>query len=78
MTEHYLGDGLYASFDGWQVVLRAPRETGDHVVAMEPEVIASLVNFLAHLNREHPSVPVWLAAMSAFHRCAQQEQEDKA
>ena len=23
--ETYLGDGLYASFDGWQVKLRAPR-----------------------------------------------------
>jgi hypothetical protein len=25
-NETYLGDGLYASFDGWQVKLRAPRE----------------------------------------------------
>jgi hypothetical protein len=28
--ETYLGDGLYASFDGWQVKLRAPRDGGDH------------------------------------------------
>jgi hypothetical protein len=34
MTVHetYLGDGLYASFDGWQIRLRAPRENGDHEV----------------------------------------------
>jgi hypothetical protein len=36
--EEYLGDGLYASFDGWQVVLRAPREGGNHWVGLEPEV----------------------------------------
>ena len=33
--EVYLGDGLYASWDGWQVKLRAPREGGDHVVFLE-------------------------------------------
>jgi len=33
--ETYLGDGLYASFDGWQVKLRAPRENGDHEVFLE-------------------------------------------
>jgi hypothetical protein len=34
MTEHetYLGDGLFASWDGWQIRLRAPRENGDDVV----------------------------------------------
>lgn len=33
MTEHeetYIGDGLYASFDGYMITLRAPREHGDH------------------------------------------------
>jgi hypothetical protein len=33
--ETYLGDGLYASFDGYQVKLRAPREGGDHEVFLE-------------------------------------------
>jgi len=33
--ETYLGDGLYASWDGWQVRLRAPREHGDHEVFLE-------------------------------------------
>lgn len=33
--EVYLGDGLYASFDGWQIRLRAPRENGDHEVFLE-------------------------------------------
>ncbi len=52
--ETYLGDGLYASFDGWQVILRAPREDGDHVVALEPEVIAELHRYLAELARKYP------------------------
>ena len=33
--ETYLGDGLFASWDGWQVKLRAPRENGDHEVFLE-------------------------------------------
>ena len=33
--ETYLGDGLYASFDGWQIKLRAPRDGGDHEVFLE-------------------------------------------
>lgn len=38
MEEEYLGDGLYASFDGWQFCLRAPRENGDHVVYLDPNL----------------------------------------
>jgi hypothetical protein len=46
-TEHetYLGDGLYASFDGFMITLRAPRERGDHFVGLEPNVFAALVEY---------------------------------
>lgn len=37
--KRYLGDGLYVHFDGWHVVLTAPRESGDHYVALEPSVL---------------------------------------
>ena len=37
--ETYLGDGLYASFDGFMFTLRAPRAGGDHWVGLEPEVL---------------------------------------
>jgi hypothetical protein len=37
--EEYLGDGLYASFDGCMFTLRAPREHGDHWVGLEPYVM---------------------------------------
>ena len=52
MLEHgetYLGDGLYASFDGYQIKLRAPREHGDHIVYLDGE---TLVAFEAFLKRE--------------------------
>jgi len=57
--ETYLGDGLYASYDGWQIVLRAPREGGDHFVALEPEVWSALLAFhrgLIERLRETPDV----------------------
>jgi hypothetical protein len=44
--EEYLGDGLYASFDGFQIVLRAPRDGGDHFVALEPTVWRALRDWL--------------------------------
>lgn len=43
--ELYLGDGLYASFDGWQIRLRAPRDGGDHEVFLEPDIFEALASF---------------------------------
>jgi hypothetical protein len=43
--ETYLGDGLYASFDGSMITLRAPREHGDHWVGLEPDVFVALIEF---------------------------------
>lgn len=47
--ETYLGDGLFCSFDGWQIKLRAPREDGDHVVYLEPGVQVALVEFIERI-----------------------------
>ena len=47
--ETYLGDGLYCSFDGWQIKLRAPREDGDHVVYLEPAVQVAFVEFIERI-----------------------------
>lgn len=41
--ETYLGDGLYASFGGWSIWLRAPRDNGDHLVAMELPIFRAFV-----------------------------------
>jgi hypothetical protein len=50
MNETYLGDGLYASFDGWQICLRAPREDGDHKVYLEPGTLGAFERFVADLR----------------------------
>jgi hypothetical protein len=49
--ETYLGDGLYASFDGWQVRLRAPRENGDHEVFLERSTLQAFIQFLDALPK---------------------------
>lgn len=45
--ETYIGHGCYASFDGYQIKLRAPRDYGDHdhEVYLEPPVFKSLLEF---------------------------------
>ena len=40
-----LGDGLYASFDGWHIVLRLPGKRRDRYVLLEPVVFAALADF---------------------------------
>jgi hypothetical protein len=54
--EAYLGDGLYASWDGWQVKLRAPREGGDHEVFIEDGLtLQEFLKFLETLPIKRPS-----------------------
>jgi hypothetical protein len=58
MKEVYLGDGLYASFDGFAFTLRAPRTGGDHWVALEPEVLEAFDRYRATLMRGKQPLPV--------------------
>jgi hypothetical protein len=44
--EEYLGDGLYASFDGWQIKLRAPRTGGDHEVYLDQTTLQAFLEFI--------------------------------
>lgn len=55
-AEVYLGDGLYASFDGYQFILRAPRIGGDHFTALEPEVLRAFDKFRKDIS-DHYKVP---------------------
>lgn len=48
--EVYLGDGLYASYDGWYVRLRAPGVEGDGSVFLEPEVLRALMRFTSEMG----------------------------
>jgi hypothetical protein len=50
-SESYLGDGLYFKYDGWSLWLRAPRENGDHVVALEPEVLMHFIGEAMQIPR---------------------------
>jgi hypothetical protein len=45
--ETHIGDGVYASFDGLRIRLRAPRENGDHVIYLEPHLFRELKRFAA-------------------------------
>jgi hypothetical protein len=38
--------GLYASFDGYQIRLRAPRENGDHEVYLDDATLQAFLQFL--------------------------------
>ena len=50
--ETYLGDGLYASVDGYTMMLRAPRAEGDHWVGLEPRVYEALLEFVKQLKND--------------------------
>jgi hypothetical protein len=44
--ETYLGDGLFASFDGYRIWLRTLREDGiHHRIALEPLVFNALLDY---------------------------------
>jgi acyl-CoA thioesterase FadM len=45
----YLGDGVYASFDGYQVWLAVDNHT-NKVVAIEPQVWEALKRYMENLN----------------------------
>jgi hypothetical protein len=51
-TEEYLYDGIYASFDGFQIKLRTEREEGDHVIYLEPTAWDLLVDFAIRCRME--------------------------
>lgn len=44
---HYIGDGVYASFDGYQLWLK----TGGSEVALEPAVFRSMLLYIESLGK---------------------------
>jgi hypothetical protein len=44
----YLGDGVYASFDGYQIWLAANHQE-NKVVALEPNVISMLMKYIEQI-----------------------------
>lgn len=51
----YLGDGVYAEFDGYQVWVRTQREFGWHEIALEPAVYNRLREFARSVGVERGS-----------------------
>ena len=43
--QEYIGDGVYASFDGYQIWLKTQRDHGEDAIALEPEVFRALLAF---------------------------------
>ena len=51
--EEFLGDGLYASFQGDSFKLRAPRgHLGDHEVWLEPSVLKNFLQYITHITKK--------------------------
>ncbi len=50
--ETYLGDGVYASFDGYQIWLDTRAQYPVNRIALEPSVYAALTNYVALLSRQ--------------------------
>lgn len=48
-NETYLGDAVYASFDGYQIKLRTG-DANNQVIYLEPGVYAALTRFVASLH----------------------------
>ena len=53
LTEHeqYLGDGVYASFDGYHTILDLRGQDNTTRIALEPAVMDALIGFRASLVR---------------------------
>ena len=52
----YLGDGLYVHFDGYNFILSAERECGEHWVGLEPSVFNALIHFREIVYKEAESI----------------------
>ena len=51
----YLGDGVYASFDGYQVWLHVGSHDAAPVVALEPELITAINTYWAYIQAKYCS-----------------------
>lgn len=47
----YLGDGVYAEFDGWHIWLGL--HPGEQKIALEPSVLAALVDYDSAIRRHY-------------------------
>lgn len=60
IEDRYLGDGVYASFDGYHIWLDTRAQIPNNRIALEPEVLARLDDFRKAVEiarRTHRSKP---------------------
>lgn len=57
LDERYIGDGVYASHDGYQIWVRAERDGRQHEIALEPHVLAALFEYNAYLKAKFRGSP---------------------
>jgi hypothetical protein len=50
--EVYLNDGLYCTFDGFGITLRAPRPDGDDWVYLEPATLRLLEEYIQQIRKQ--------------------------
>jgi len=51
MRKEYIGDGVYAEFDGSGINLTTQRERGEEHIYLEPEVLFQLIRFNERMTR---------------------------
>ena len=47
----YIGDGVYAEYDGFAVTLSTERESGVHWLVLEPDHLDTLNQFIAAIRK---------------------------
>ena len=50
IKDSYLGDGVYASFDGFNIILDLRAQDSTTFIALEPEVIQRLIEYSHYIN----------------------------
>ena len=65
--EKYLGDGVYASFDGYNIVLDL-RDQGTDRIYLEPAVFAALIEYQKQLVKEFYKQGIYRTTCSPYQR----------
>lgn len=52
MKETYLGDGLFVSFDGYQIRLYTERMGGTHEVFLDPGTLRAFQDYVKEMTRK--------------------------
>lgn len=54
--ETYIGDGVYASYDGYQIRLRCAAPSQPNIIYLDGSVYASLLRFVEKINESETAI----------------------